>query len=44
MTLEDNQSLFYPVSLEEVRSVIFALDKDNVAGSDRFNGIFFQVC
>ncbi|GAA0156478.1 hypothetical protein LIER_13970 [Lithospermum erythrorhizon] len=42
VTKSDNELLMAVPELEEVRKVVFSLNKDSVAGPDGFNGHFFH--
>ncbi|GAA0168908.1 reverse transcriptase [Lithospermum erythrorhizon] len=42
VTSSDNEMLMAVPELEEVRRVVFSLNKDSVAGPDGFNGHFFH--
>lgn len=44
ITWEDNQALIQLPSDEDVKTAVFELHPDSVAGPDGFNGKFFQVC
>ncbi|GAA0184604.1 hypothetical protein LIER_31892 [Lithospermum erythrorhizon] len=42
VSAEDNKMLMASPQLEDVRQVVFSLNKDSIAGSDGFNGFFFH--
>ncbi|GAA0152032.1 hypothetical protein LIER_37405 [Lithospermum erythrorhizon] len=42
VTEQQNNFLLAPPSLQEVKSVVFGMDKHSAAGTDGFNGVFFQ--
>lgn len=44
VTLEDNKTLNKPISLEEVRLVLFNMNPDKSLGPDRFQTFFYQKC
>lgn len=44
ISTEDNLSLLRPITSEEVKSAVFALDPDSALGSDGFPGRFYQSC
>ncbi|KAL2479297.1 Uncharacterized protein Adt_32263 [Abeliophyllum distichum] len=44
ITLKDNNFLNGLPSIEEVKEVVFSLNKDSVAGPDGYSGLFCQLC
>lgn len=44
ITAEENKNLNRPITLEEVRSVVFSLSSDKSPGPDGFQAFFFQKC
>lgn len=40
----DNAKLLAPVSIEEVRRIVFLMDSESAPGPDGFSGAFFQSC
>ena len=44
VTVDQNVELLREVTMEEVKRVIFELDKDNAPGSDGYIGAFFRHC
>lgn len=44
VTQEDNAQLMRPVSMEEVKTAVFALDPESAAGPDGYSGRFYQAC
>lgn len=41
---EDNDQLFKPLNLEEIKKVVFSLPPDKAPGPNGFTGLFFQKC
>jgi hypothetical protein len=44
VTNVDNDHLLKPMTVEEVKRVVFLLDPDSAPGPDGFSGVFFQSC
>lgn len=44
ITLEDNQALLRPVSMDEVRHAVFSMDPDSSPGCDGYPGSFYRHC
>ena len=44
VTTEDNKVLNKPITLEEVKSVVFSINLDKSPGPDGFQAFFFQKC
>ena len=44
VSVEDNKNLNRPISLEEVRTVVFNMSPDKSPGPDGFQAFFFQKC
>ncbi|XP_031100850.1 uncharacterized protein LOC116004818 [Ipomoea triloba] len=44
LTTEDNIALLAPLTREEVKNAVWALDPDSTAGPDGFSGSFFRSC
>ncbi|GAA0164582.1 hypothetical protein LIER_20178 [Lithospermum erythrorhizon] len=44
VTTEQNEMLMANPSIQEVKDVVFQMDKNSAAGPDGFNGVFFQHC
>lgn len=44
VTTEDNKALNKPITLEEVRTVIFNMNPDKSPGPDGFQAFFYQKC
>lgn len=44
LSSEDNKALNKPISIEEVREVVFIMNPDKSPGPDGFQAFFFQKC
>lgn len=44
VTAEENQNLNRPITLEEVRTMVFKMSPDKSPGPDGFQALFFQRC
>ena len=44
ITIEDNKALNKPITLEEVRMIIFNMNPDKSPGLDGFQAFFYQKC
>ena len=44
VTMEDNKAINKPITLEEVRVVVFNMNSDKSPGPDRFQAFSYQKC